>query len=308
MAARKGRPYASDVVTGLFRRGRRPGRPLLPSGQFTFCPHRPALFQAGAPSTLPFLTHDFWSCLRRAPFWAARKGQKSRLRRGIPDFPRLNNPPLKRPRRGNCDSPSWRFPGCSTDDFPAAGAYAVTPRRTAWMRKQGYGAETQGGACPRPHLEKLGQEGGEISDLSISAPAGAGPCARRPRAGAYAGCQAPVVAHAALHQWEEPPISGTRGSGTRIFSPAAPGVCLLPERRHQPPGLLDGPSPWSISCHLLRAHRPGAHDINLVNPTLRLSDCWPSALPVPVVWNSGGYDRVDTLQGLEENPRSTCPT
>ncbi len=46
----------------------------------------------------------------------------------------------------------------------------------------------------------------------------------------------------------------------------------------------------------------GAHNINLVNPTHYVPTRWPAAgppLPVPVVWNSGGYDRVDTLRGLE---------
>ena len=110
-------------------RGRRPrAASLAPLGQFTFYPHRPALCQAGAPSMLPFLTPVSLSCLRRAPFWAARKGRKSRLRRGIPISPALTIHPLKRPRRGNCDSPFLELPPSrSTGCFPAAGAYSVTP-------------------------------------------------------------------------------------------------------------------------------------------------------------------------------------
>ena len=74
-----------------------------------------------------FLTPDFWSCLRRAPFCADRKGRKSRLRRGIPISPALTIHPLKRPRRGNCDSPFLELPpSCSTDNIPAAGPYSVT--------------------------------------------------------------------------------------------------------------------------------------------------------------------------------------
>ena len=71
----------------------------------------------------------FLSCLRRAPFCADRKGRKSRLGRGDFDFPPSQRPsPLKRPRRGNCDSPFLEFPpGCPAGGFPAAGAYVVTP-------------------------------------------------------------------------------------------------------------------------------------------------------------------------------------
>lgn len=46
----------------------------------------------------------------------------------------------------------------------------------------------------------------------------------------------------------------------------------------------------------------GAHNINLVNPTHyahAVARLLAQPLPVPVVWNSGGYDRVDTLRGLE---------
>ena len=120
-------------------RGRRPrAASLAPLGQFTFCPHRPALCQAGAPSMLPFLTPVSLSCLRRAPFCADRKGRKSRLRRGIPISPALTIHPLKRPRRGNCDSPFLELPPSrSIGSFPAAGAYSVTPPplRPVWKER-----------------------------------------------------------------------------------------------------------------------------------------------------------------------------
>ncbi len=111
------------------RRGRRPrAAALAPLGQFTFCPHRPSLCQAGAPSMGTLFVSVVLSCLRRAPFCADRKGRKSRLRRGIPISPALTIHPLKRPRRGNRDSPFLELPpGCSAGGFPAAGAYAVPP-------------------------------------------------------------------------------------------------------------------------------------------------------------------------------------
>ncbi len=136
-------------------------------------------------------------------------------------------------------------------------------------------------------------------------PAGAGPCARRPRAGAYAGCR--------RRRWwpVRPSTSGrsrpsrARGAPAPCFLRLLPGVRLLPERRHQPPGLWTAHLPGAAACHLLRAHRPGAHNINLVNPTHyahAVARLLAQPLPVPVVWNSGGYDRVDTCGAWRENP------
>ena len=99
-----------------------------PSGAIHLLPTSARLVPGWRALHVTFLTHDFWSCLRRAPFWAARKGRKSRLRRGIPISPALTIHPLKRPRRGNCDSPFLELPpGCSAGRFSAAGASAVPP-------------------------------------------------------------------------------------------------------------------------------------------------------------------------------------
>ena len=110
------------------------------------------------------------------------------------------------------------------------------------------------------------------------------------------------AARAALHQWEEPPISGTRGSGTVFFSGCSLGCvfCQNDAISHQDFGR-------PISLERLRAIcfeliDQGAHNINLVNPTHyahAVARLLARPLPVPVVWNSGGYDRVDTLRGLE---------
>jgi len=113
----------------------------------------------------------------------------------------------------------------------------------------------------------------------------------------------PVLARAALHQWEEPPISGSRGSGTVFFSGCSLGCvfCQNEEISHR-----DFGKPVSVErlreiCGEL-IHQ-GAHNINLVNPThyshvvRQLLQDHP--LPVPVVWNSGGYDRVETLKTLD---------
>jgi len=113
----------------------------------------------------------------------------------------------------------------------------------------------------------------------------------------------PVLARAALHQWEEPPISGSRGSGTVFFSGCSLGCvfCQNEEISHRDFGKPVSVERLGEICDELIAQ--GAHNINLVNPThyshvvrqLLLNH----PLPVPVVWNSGGYDRVETLRSLE---------
>lgn len=114
---------------------------------------------------------------------------------------------------------------------------------------------------------------------------------------------APVLARAALHHWEEPPISGTRGSGTVFFSGCSLGCvfCQNEKISHQDFGKAVTLSRLREICEALIAQ--GAHNLNFVNPThyahilaALLSDWRP---PVPVVFNTGGYDRAETLRGLE---------
>ena len=115
--------------------------------------------------------------------------------------------------------------------------------------------------------------------------------------------EVPVVARAALHGWEEPPISGTRGSGTIFFSGCSLGCvfCQNEEISHQDFGTPVTLERLGEICAELTAQ--GAHNINFVNPThyahvvRQLAEKFPQS--VPVVWNSGGYDRVETLRSLE---------
>jgi len=113
---------------------------------------------------------------------------------------------------------------------------------------------------------------------------------------------APVVARAALHRWEEPPISGTRGSGTIFFSGCSLRCvfCQNEQISHANYGKPVSLERLREICRELIGQ--GAHNINLVNPTHYahvISDLLDRPLPVPVVWNTGGYDRTDTLRALE---------
>ena len=115
--------------------------------------------------------------------------------------------------------------------------------------------------------------------------------------------EGPILARAALHMWEEPPISGTRGSGTIFFSGCSLGCvfCQNEKISHQDFGKTVSLERLAEICDELIAQ--GAHNINFVNPThyahvlKALLERHP--LPVPVVYNTGGYDKVDTLKCLE---------
>ena len=111
----------------------------------------------------------------------------------------------------------------------------------------------------------------------------------------------PVIARAAPHFDEEPVISGTRGSGAVFFS-----GCSLRCRFCQNYELSHGGFGRRISVKQLREVyfsliQQGVHNINLVNPTHFAEPILASlegGLPVPVVWNTGGYERASTLRRL----------
>lgn len=112
----------------------------------------------------------------------------------------------------------------------------------------------------------------------------------------------PVVARAALHHWEEPPLSGTRGAGTVFFSGCSLG-CVFCQNEAISQRDFGREIPVERLREIFRElAAQGAHNIDLVNPTHyahTIAQALEAPLPVPVVWNSGGYDRVETLRALE---------
>ena len=111
------------------------------------------------------------------------------------------------------------------------------------------------------------------------------------------------VARAGLHFWEEPPISGENGSGTVFFSGCNLGCvyCQNYEISHGNVGKTI--SEERLLEIFTELKDKGAHNINLVNPTHyaeRLEELLPKfKKDLPVVYNSSGYERVETLQKLE---------
>ena len=111
------------------------------------------------------------------------------------------------------------------------------------------------------------------------------------------------LARAALHFWEEPCISGKNGSGTVFFSGCSLRCvyCQNEEISHQNKGREVSDDRLIAIFEELIAQ--GAENINLVNPTHyapRLAEVLSGwRCPVPVVYNSSGYERVETLKMLE---------
>ena len=112
-----------------------------------------------------------------------------------------------------------------------------------------------------------------------------------------------VLARASLHLWEEPVISGERGSGAIFFSGCNLRCvfCQNFEISHENFGKQVSKSEFIDIVK--RLENQGAHTINLVNPTHfvpfikeALSEYKPS---VPVVYNTGGYDDVESIRSLD---------
>ena len=119
----------------------------------------------------------------------------------------------------------------------------------------------------------------------------------------FCGCgDRALVARTMLHQWEEPVLAGSGGSGAIFF-----GGCTLGCRYCQNRAISAGPVGVEADAAALRAMMEdliskGADNIDLVTPTHFLptvSEALSEKLPVPVVYNCGGYERAEMLQSLE---------
>ncbi len=111
-----------------------------------------------------------------------------------------------------------------------------------------------------------------------------------------------LVAKSMLHKWEEPALAGAGGSGAVFF-----GGCTLGCKYCQNAAISGGPVGNAMDSRQLRSLfedliSQGAENIDLVTPTHFLPTILPALspkLPVPVVYNCGGYERVETLRELE---------
>lgn len=111
-----------------------------------------------------------------------------------------------------------------------------------------------------------------------------------------------VAAKAMLHHWEEPCLSGTRGAGCVFFTGCNLGCsyCQNGSISHGDFGKPITPARLREIFDDLIAQ--GAHCIDLVTPTHFtpwIAEALWEPLSVPVVWNCGGYESVETLRSLE---------
>ena len=118
-------------------------------------------------------------------------------------------------------------------------------------------------------------------------------------------CRAPagaVVAKTMIHRWEEPALAGSGGSGAVFFGGCTLGCkyCQNRDISRKPAGTMADSKQLRQMMEDLIAR--GAENIDLVTPTHYLPTILPALeekLPVPVVYNCGGYERVETLKALE---------
>ena len=110
------------------------------------------------------------------------------------------------------------------------------------------------------------------------------------------------IARAALHPWEEPCISGTNGSGTVFFSGCNLKCVFCQNHTLSHDNFGKEISIERLAEIFLELQEKGAHNINLVTATHYLpsikeaSDLLGSKLTIPVVYNCGGYERMETIQ------------
>ena len=119
-------------------------------------------------------------------------------------------------------------------------------------------------------------------------------------------CHAPAlprIARAALHHWEEPCISGTRGSGTIFFFFFPLGCLFCQNESISHAGYGKTVSLQRLAAIIQELAQQGAHNINLVSPTHYahllpfIREQAPKGLPI--VYNTGGYDAVETLRRID---------
>lgn len=122
-------------------------------------------------------------------------------------------------------------------------------------------------------------------------------------------CRAGAVARVAsynAHHWEEPPISGSGGSGTIFFSYCTARCLFCQNYSISQLGVGNDMAADELARAMLTLQRRGCHNINLVTPTHYVPQILQAValaarqgLRIPLVYNTSGYDTVETLQLLD---------
>ena len=114
------------------------------------------------------------------------------------------------------------------------------------------------------------------------------------------------VAYYSLHQWEEPVISGSKGSGTVFFSNCNLKCIFCQNKKISTLGYGKEISNERLKEIFLELQAKGAHNINLVTPTHYvpqivevLKEAKTAGLNIPIVYNTSSYENVSTIMLLE---------
>lgn len=115
------------------------------------------------------------------------------------------------------------------------------------------------------------------------------------------------IARAALHFWEEPPISGEKGSGTIFFSGCPLGCIFCQNRSISAEGFGKVVSIDRLAHIMLELQEQGAHNINLVTalhfaPSVYEAICQAKkqGLVIPIVCNTSGYERKELISYMAD--------
>jgi putative pyruvate formate lyase activating enzyme len=116
----------------------------------------------------------------------------------------------------------------------------------------------------------------------------------------------PKIAAVNIHPWEEPPISGTSGSGTIFFSGCTLSCLFCQNYPISQMGVGRYATVEDLGQEMLALQKKGAHNINLVTGTHQMAavvaallTVIPAGFRLPLVHNTSGYERVEVLRLLE---------
>lgn len=113
------------------------------------------------------------------------------------------------------------------------------------------------------------------------------------------------IARAAPHFWEEPCISGDKGSGTVFFSGCSLKCCYCQNHEISSGARGSEVSAERLADIFIELQDEGVHNINLVTPThyvlqiIKALDISKPRLHIPVVYNTGGYEKTEAVRALK---------
>ncbi|MCR4431572.1 MAG: radical SAM protein [Tepidanaerobacteraceae bacterium] len=123
--------------------------------------------------------------------------------------------------------------------------------------------------------------------------------------GACGAASEALVAKAFPHRWEEPCISGEKGSGTVFFTCCNMKCIFCQNYRISQEGFGKAVSIDELAEIFLKLQQKGVHNINLVTPTIytpqiieAIKTARSAGLSIPIVWNSNAYENVETIKAL----------